>query len=339
MKPRYSSGGFTLLEMLVAATITLVLAGLMLAVATSTLNLWHRTQDNFAASAQAKLVLDLVERDLQAAIFREGSNTWLAVEVLNSPGSLTAHGWLVAGSLIKPAGPASQRLVPGAAAGSGPSLGDARFGLAGAWLRLVTTNVESGGSLPVAVAYQIARRPLSGTINAANPAAIRYSLFRSAVSAESSLAVGSDVTVPGYGSTSVNPAGPRSPATLTNPNGSDALATNVVDFAVWLQVRDSSGDLRRIFPADNNDATHYARDGSAAADATRFPDVVDVMVRILSEEGAAMIADMEGGGVVLRTIAPAADPRLLRADSQHLAGQFSPHDLVGLAPAAGAIRR
>ena len=308
MKPRCGQDGFTLLELLVAATITLLLAGLMLAVATNTLSLWHRTQDNFAASAQAKLVLDLVERDLQAAVFREDGNTWLAVEVLNSPGSLTVHGWLVAGPLLKPAGTTSQRLVPVAAAGLAPALRDARFGLSGAWLRLVTTNVESDGSLPVVVSYQIARRPLSGAINAASPAAVRYSLFRSAVSAENTLAVGTDVTVPGYGSTSVNPSGPRNPATLTNPNSADALATNVVDLAVWLHVRDSLGGLRRIFPADNNDTAHFARDGSAAPDATRFPDTADVMVRILSEEGATLIAEMEkGGGRVARPPAYATD--------------------------------
>ena len=293
---RPAGAGFTLLEVLVAATITLGLAGLMLAVVTNTLNLWHRTQDNFTATTQAKLVLDLLERDLQAAVFRADGSTWLAIDVLNSSNSLTTHGWLPPGSLSKPAGSESQRLAPVVAAGITPLISNARFGLSGAWLRLIATNVESDGSLPVAVSYQIARRPLSGAINAANPAAVRYSLFRSAVSAENTLAAGPDVTAPGYGSTSVNPAGPRSPATLANPNSSDALATNVVDLAVWLYVRDSSGNLRRIFPSDNGDFSHTARDTGAAPDATRFPDVADVMVRILSEAGATLIAEMEKGG-------------------------------------------
>jgi len=82
MKPCRPRSGFTLLELLVAVAITLVLAGIMLAVVTGTLTLWHRTQDGFSTDAQAKLVLDMVERDFQAAVFRRDGSTWLAVDDL-----------------------------------------------------------------------------------------------------------------------------------------------------------------------------------------------------------------------------------------------------------------
>ena len=303
--PLHESAAFTLLELLVAATITLVLAGLMLAVVAGTLNLWHRTQDSFSTATEAKLVLDLVERDLQAAVFRQDGTTWLAVDVMNNPGSLASHGWLVPPAAGKPAGAESQRLVPDGAA---PSITDARFGFSGAWLRFLTTNVESGGSLPVAVSYQIARRPLSGAVSASSAADVRYSLFRSAVSTDKSFASGNDVLAAGYGSATVNPGASRSPPTLTNPSSSDALATNVVDFGAWLQVRDANGGLRRIFPADNSDSTHAARDPGGATDANRFPEVVDVMVRIMTEQGATLLAEMENGsGHLVRPPAYATD--------------------------------
>ncbi len=286
---------FTLLELLVAVTITLVLAGLMLAVVTNTLGLWHRTQDIASTGTQAKLTLDLLARDLQAAVFRKDGGTWLAVDVINSAPALTTHGWLVAPGPIKPGTAESQRLLPEAPAGSTPFIGAARFGLSGAWLRLVTTNVESGGTLPVAAGWQIARRPVSGSISAGNQAEVGYTLFRAAVSPENTFASGNEMTAPAYASASITPAAPRGAMTLANPNGTDAIATNVVDFGVWLYVRDDAGSLRRIFPRDENDLVHAAHDDGAAPEASRFPDAADLMVRILTGQGAVMLAEMESG--------------------------------------------
>lgn len=298
---RPNKSAFTLMELLVAVAITVVLAGLMLMVVTNTLDLWRKTQDAFTTSAQATLALDLIERDLQAAVFRADDENWLAAEVINTPASLAFHGWTTRVSM-KPAGAESQRLVPESGHGSAPLIAEARFGLSGVWLRFVTTNLESSGALPVAVSYQLARRPVSGAIAATNPADVRYTLFRSAISPGGTLAVGNDVTAAGYASASATPAGTRNPRTLTNPNTADALASNVVDFGVWLQVREpATGALRRIYPADNLDLLHVAHDLGAAPDDRRFPEVADVMIRVLSEQGAALLAEMEqGGGHLIR---------------------------------------
>ena len=305
--PSRAIRAFTLLELLVAAAITLLLAGVMLAITKGTLALWHRTQDNFSTSAQAKLALDMVERDLQAAVFRKDDGTWLAVNVINTPSALTTHGWLTT-VLMKPAGAESQRLLPATVAGVVPVIGEARFGLSGAWLRFITTNVEAEGSLPIVVSYAIARRPLSGSISSGNPAEVRYTLFRAAVGTENTLAAGNDVTASTYASASINPGPTRSAATLANPSSVDALATNVVDFGVWLYVRDFAGGLRRIFPEDDVDVAHAAHDSGSAPDANRFPDAADVMVRILSEQGATLLAEMEsGGGRLTRPAAFATD--------------------------------
>ena len=296
--------GFTLLELLVAVVITIILAALMLSVVTGTLTLWHRTQDRFSTSVQAALVFDLLERDLQAAICRRDSAAWMGLDVTPDATSLSNHGWLIAG-VMKPASASSQRVLPDAGDGQAPSLAEARFGLSGAWLRFITTNGEADGSLPVAVSYQIARRPLSGSVASSNPASIRYALFRSAVSTAGSLSVGNDVLAVGYRSNSVAPAAARNPRTLMNPNNADALATNVVDFGLWFYVRDGvTGRLRRIFPADRADLAHVVRETSATPDENKFPDVADVMLRVLHEEGASLLAEIEAGGIT--PIRPAA---------------------------------
>lgn len=300
---------FTLLELLVAAAITLLLAGLMLTITNGTLTLWRRTQDNFSSSTQARLALDLLERDLQSGVFRaDGVNTWLAVDVQNSSAVLLNHGWRSA-SLMKPATSASQRVLPAPINGLDPVLSEARFGLSGAWLRFIATPVDSNGSLPCAVSYQIVRRPVSGSSDSpTNPAQVRYTLFRSAVASDTTFVTGYNVVAAGYGSVSSLPSVGRSAATLTNPPLSDALAVNVVDFGVWLHTRDNAGALHRIFPADNSDLTHAARDAGAAADDSRYPEVVDVMLRILTDEGARLIDTMEqGSGAITRPSEFASD--------------------------------
>lgn len=296
MKSTFGFKGFTLLELLVALVITLMLAAVMLAVTTGTLNLWHRTQDNAAVSAQARLALDMLERDLQAALHRRDGTgtTWLAADVINDPARLTTHGWRIT-AFMKPAGAESRRLVPDPRDGLVPAIVGARFGLSGAWLRFITTNIDAGGSVPVAVSYQVVRRPVSGSsADPANPADIRYSLFRSAVTAEATLAAGYSVTAPAYASNAAVPPVARSAPTLTNPHTtSDALATNVVDFGIWLHVRDNSGVLRRTYPADNADASHATSDAVNPAESGRYPEVADVMVRILTDEGARLLEAME----------------------------------------------
>lgn len=295
-----SNRGVTLIELLVAMTITLVLAGLLLSVTGGTLKLWKGAQDAFTIDTEAKLVLDTLERDLHAALFRANGATWLAVDVISTPALLSNHGWRTMG-IIKPFTTESFNVLPPNVAGVPPTIADARFGLSGAWLRFLTTNVESkgssnpGGSQPAAVSYQIARRPLSGSIAAGNLATVRYTLFRSAVANDTTLANGLDVLASGYGSSTSGYPAARAARSLTNPNTADAIASNVIDIGVWLYVRNGADELVRIFPTTSADMVH------AAATPADFPHVVDVMLRVLTEEGARAIEAMESGaGLVVR---------------------------------------
>lgn len=142
-----------------------------------------------------------------------------------------------------------------------------------------------------------------------NPAEVRYALFRSAVSPANTFASGNDVLGANYGSHSESSPTARASATLMNPHTSgDTLITHAVDFGVWLYRRESTGELRRIFPEDANDLWHAARVGGGAVDGLRYPDVADVMVRILTEEGARLINVMEDTpGLVVRPATFATD--------------------------------
>lgn len=286
--------GFTLLELLVAAAITVGIATLMLSVTMSLLKLWRNTQATQTQAAAARQVFALLEQDIQAAIHRPDGSRGLAMDIIDSPAGLTNHGWLLASARTKPADVGSLRLWPDAAPGAERRIADARFGLSGCWLRLLTTNIEAGGTLPVVVAYQIARRPVTGDPVPANRAPLRYALYRSAVSNADTFAAGYDVAAAAYASSDNSPFSALSSAyrnarNVMNPSHANLLAPNVVDFGLWFYARDPDGALRMIFPTAPGDLT-----------TRRFPEVVDVMVRVLSEEGAAMIEAIETNRVSLR---------------------------------------
>ncbi len=289
MKKMRPQNGFTLLELLVAAAITLVLAGIMLSVTAGALAAWRRAQGAPDNSAAANLALDLLERDLQSALLRNDTHVWLASDVINSPAQVATHGWFVAGS-IKPAGTQSQQLLP---TGPAPQVEDARFGLSGCWLRFFTGKPDTNGtgrdlSAPSAVGYQILRRRIGATGGEA-----RYRLYRADVRQTASSSgrpgtfqSGYDITLGNYAaaSTTQGDAG-----TVLTPALADALADNVVDFGLWFYVRTPGGDLRRVYPATNADLSWRV------PQAGMVPQVADVMLRVLTQDGATQINAIESG--------------------------------------------
>ncbi|MEO5961222.1 MAG: hypothetical protein ABIZ49_07115, partial [Opitutaceae bacterium] len=181
-----------------------------------------------------------------------------------------------------------------------------RFGVAGTWLRFFTVKRGSNSALPemsapVAVGYQIVRRATSG--NETRSTDRRYLLHRSEVRPTSESArlgtieTGFNLALAAYGPAR-NTAQHRDPAEIRYPTIDCVIAENVVDFGVRCYVRDATATdgLRRVFPLSNSSLTYAARQPPSVAGANdAFPEVVDIMVRILSEEGARQIASLETG--------------------------------------------
>lgn len=266
--------GFTLLELLVAATITLVLAGLLLGATINVLQAWRRSQGDASATAAATLVLDQVERDLQGAIFRQNGIVWLDGRIIGS-GELTSHGWDLTGEgTLKPEGE-SVRLLPAPRDGAPSRISDARFGRSGLWLRFVTSEREGGSTTaPVAVGYQVVRRNLG---SAAAPA-YRYGLYRTRMNSANTFtfALASGMT-------------DSAPAGLIRPELGDLIATHAVDFGLWLSNRSAEGEEQPVYPGNSPGE-------GVSAGISR--GVVWVMVRILTEEGATLVEAIERGRVV-----------------------------------------
>lgn len=316
------AAGFTLLELLVAAGITALLAGFIAVIVRNVSVVWTRSGNRLGTDAQARIVLDQLQLDLQGAMYRDDGNVWFAADVLNTTGN--SGLWQPAGRNPKPTTTLSLQMTQ-------PNLANARFGVAGTWLRFFTASRGTDLSVtpprisaPVAVGYQVIRR-----FTATNPANLdtAYTLNRSEVRPASTgtgatarpgvFESGFDLTAAAYSGTTASAGNngssgdPRSIRTPGSARTSDTvLADNVIDFGVRCYVRDAAqpGGLRLIFPANSNGALSNSTTATAlrsrlpsSMPATAddydhrvlFPDVVDVMIRILTDQGAAMIANIE----------------------------------------------
>ena len=333
--------GFTVLELIVAVSVTAVLSGMLLLISRQVLETQSVSSAELERNQIAHFVLDQIQEDLQCALYRNDGNVWMAMSLLNE--SDNSGSWIEPkkSSLAKP--PLnSLRIIqsdwPSDALqdaeidslGQGP-FAKSRFGLAGTWLRFFTQSPEldpqaKGDGAARAVSYQIIRYGITGSSNSRK----RYHLFRSDVSAKNTFEAGYNLHPENdswYGSDasniSVDPnflGTPRVPSTLINPvieEGGDylptsfSLATNIIDFGIRAYHLEKNsfgtGNLVQIFPPIDQDSSGnlLAEEFLATShipyqvitDPTfyLFPDVVDVMVRVLSEEGARILESFENG--------------------------------------------
>ena len=305
--------GFTIVEVMVAVSITALLAGFIVATLTNVSGFWSRTSGKLSAEAQGRYVLDQLTLDLQGALYRDDGNTWLAANILTNTGN-TLSLWNTTGttaSAIKPANAAGSLLNSANGILGDNSATSPRFGIAGTWLRFFTTKrgantTATNTSAPVAVAYQIVRR---GTTATAANADRRYLFHRTEVRPTSltdaqpgTLQAGFNIVGTAYQPTSGS-ATVGSPAEIRFPTLNSVIGENVIDFGVRMFVYVPNADtgtleLTRIFPTSNSDLAHAAtlppRQKNAEGEYIDcFPEVVDVMVRVLTDEGARLIAGYE----------------------------------------------
>ena len=333
--------GFTVLELIVAVSVTAVLSGMLLLISRQVLETQSVSSAELERNQIAHFVLDQIQEDLQCALYRNDGNVWMAMSLLNQ--SDNSGSWIEPkkSSFAKP--PLnSLRIIesdwPSDALqdaeidslGQGP-FAKSRFGLAGTWLRFFTQSPEldpqaKGDGAARAVSYQIIRYGITGSSNSRK----RYHLFRSDVSAKNTFEAGYNLHPENdswYGSDasniSVDPnflGTPRVPSTLINPvieEGGDylptsfSLATNIIDFGIRAYHLEKNsfgtGNLVQIFPPIDQDSpgnllaeeflatSHIPYQVITDPTFYLFPDVVDVMVRVLSEEGARILESFENG--------------------------------------------
>lgn len=267
--------GFTLLELLVATAISVLVLGVIVRVVVVTLQQTERSVGAVSRSAESNNVRRYLEADLQS-IVTDGS--WVGTVRFQAPG----FGW----------GTEDWHGVPHEAK---PELSDfstdpdvsesmlnerwGREGVQAMWFvqdPLKSSN-DPGGLK--AVAYQIKRKQLS---NSDFP---RYYLMRSEVSAGGTLLTGYQLESGGYDQGSFSETAFWSPTVLRYPNQNHIIASNVIDFGLRVFEHDSStGQWFCVFPGSPGVLNHLRR-----------PLVWVVMLRVLSDEGADLIENIEQG--------------------------------------------
>jgi type II secretory pathway pseudopilin PulG len=314
----FSVGAFTLVELLVSAGITAALAGFIVVIVHNVSTTWTRTSGRLGADAQARVVLDQLALDLQGALYRDDGSVWFAATVTDNITNARTL-WQAAARNPKPTGASTF----GSVLLNTTNIADAKFGTAGMWLRFFTTSRNTNTSnttisAPVAVSYQIVRRFVATNPSNTNTA---YVLNRAQARPAANgtrigvLEAGYSITSGNYTtSTSSTNDGSQTgdPRTIqvvtTNVRNLDSvLADNVIDFGIRAYVRDPAlpGGLRLVFPANaagqpaGNASSTYrptlppGTAPTSANFASIFPDVVDVMLRVLTDDGAALIANLE----------------------------------------------
>jgi type II secretory pathway pseudopilin PulG len=301
---------FTLLELLVALGLTALVVGLTLAVSERMLAAWSRQSDLIGCRAVARAIFDQLTRDLQSVRWGDDGRVWLAATILD--GSDNSGIWKTA-PREKPRGSAAGSLRLGA-----PELRDDRFGQAGTWLRFFASgrgavddassaSDETALSMPVAVAYQIIRHRVEGGGNVGES---RYLLYRTEVrpaawagrpgTMEAGFDFNPDESSSGYTRASPPNDGTQEgdPFAISRPdNLAGVLAENVVDFGVRCYRRTEGGGLAVAFPVAGHDVFHFAKAGPSAAShdlsEEMFPAAIEVMMRVLTDEGVRRVAAME----------------------------------------------
>jgi prepilin-type N-terminal cleavage/methylation domain-containing protein len=335
--PFGSGRAFTLVELLVAMAVTAMIVALALSVVFGSVVNWGRLTGKINSAAQANVALDQLTADLQNALDREDGQVWLAASVLDRSDN---SGFWQAAAREKPAGAANDSLDL-----ANPNFRATRYGQAGIWLRFMVsapgrndaTSVDATAatlSAPVCVAYQIVRR---ASANGSSSGGMHYLLHRSQVR-PAQVGARPGAMEAGYDLDPSDPAslylssGPNNDATeigdpfsVRQPTQLDnVLAENVIDFGVRFYARDSLGNLTATFPKDDSDTEHLVR-SAAPDDGTEnpFPAVVDLMIRVLTDEGARQIAALEADSVYL-----GARPALYASDAAWWWGIAEAHSQV-----------
>jgi type II secretory pathway pseudopilin PulG len=286
---------FTIIELLVAVAVTALMVSLMLTIVVNVLGGWNRSSGTLSSGNQARTVMDLITSDLQSAILRRDGNVWLVATVQSS-----ASGWTGG---TKPTATASSATDTTGSLYIPPitnpltTIADYRFGQGGVWLRLFSTVPDTNAttstiSAPRAVSYKIVRQAVttSGTET-------RYMLYRSELAPDTTFTTGYNL----FGSAYYT-------GVIRTPNPDSLVANNVVDFGVRFLKPNASNQLVSVFPNTTGDVCFAATSditkvgqGVDATPTRDFPTVADIFVRILTDEGAIKLANLESGASTAET--------------------------------------
>ena len=282
--------GFTIIELLVASSVSIVLMGLFLSVTTNILDAWGQSRDSLSSNAKARIILNTLSTDLESAIFRNDRGVWLACDILET--TTNSGHWNTAANQK----PSNETSLLVDTENEDLDSDDYRFGVGGSWIRFFASAADasvSGSFGDVnAVAYQMIRREPRSRSSTADES---YNLYRSIVRSDYTMqevAEDQGFFIDQFeGEEFEGQAG----EIISPRNDASLIARDVVDLGAVFYRRDSSNRNQVLFPKQGGPKQiRIPLDG--------IPTSVDIFVRILNEEGAKRINAYERG------LIPTTDP-------------------------------
>ncbi len=249
-----SARAFTLIEVLVASSVMVILVGIVAYIAGSVMDSWNRSSGKLSANAEARLVLDVVARDLETAVLRNNGMQWLRIE---GPAGLAADApYDTSGSVV---------------------------------LKLFTPVLDRQGDDGLcAVAYKLEYK----STYTGGP--LTYALYRRVVNSEDTLTdyLSSGYEDPTDGATVQGSLGGDgigaadwSAATITNDV--NYLAGNIVEFKVLIY--DSSQTQPRNGDANNAVDDDYIFGGTDSNAGTNIPLYADIILTVMTDQGIQLL--------------------------------------------------
>ena len=147
-RSNHSNKAFTVLELLVAVSVTALLAGMLLNITSQVVETQTQASGNLETNQVAQFVLDRIQEDLQCAVFKNDGNVWMAADILDSVDEI--DNWVEA-TVSKPESESlrikiedwkEDEINPYFRSKPARSFSESRFGIGGMWLRFFTEAPE-----------------------------------------------------------------------------------------------------------------------------------------------------------------------------------------------------
>ena len=269
--------GFTLLELMVAIAISLLVLATVVKVVVMVLGQTERSIGMVSRFAESNKARDGLASDLQGLYAGNGSAGGIR---LRQPG----FGWGIEGwSSVPTDGKPSATMISETAALNETILNErwGREGVQAAWfLNDPLIGEHDPGGLK-SVSYQMKRKQVGSS------SFPRYYLMRSEVSALQVFENGYVFEDSAYEKGTYSETAYWSSSVVRHPNANHIVASNVIDFGMRVFVKDvSTSQWQMVFPNSNGSLNLLPR-----------PCVFVVMLRVLSDEGAEKIENIEQGRV------------------------------------------
>lgn len=302
-----------MIELMVAAAITALIAGALVTVASNAALIWKRGTSVLSVDNRANFILNQLETDLSSIIWYPGNPgnrqraffaeirdfnppSWTMVDSNRHWGGVTTNA-----TYMRPSGSSSLDL-------NDPDLTARRYGRAGLHLGFLARTQDgntpgvldmydfSPRNVPTFIAYQIVRQEESWGVMKN----VRYRLYRSVVrpgyssdtSKVSFYQIGTDIRaatnpddyrfVPGTLPNAMNDD-PFHPASIEIPHPNMVLAEGVVDFGMV------------AYDEDGIEIPYNATPEIASGDIADIRSVV-IFIRLLTDEGAQLLSQYEVNG-------------------------------------------